>query len=135
MMGAWLIACWIEIFSFHPLPLVIGINLGLPELECDINPGELLLAGLSKFHEFGLWIDHKPNEFFIRHHVKQGVIDGPDIIALKTLLSCRSHDESGSSERAPVVVPRADAPIIKAHLTVVKSDCCAKCLNAISHLD
>ena len=133
MVGARLIGCGIGVLSSDPLVWIGGIDLGLPELEGDIDPGELLLALLDIFDDLWLRVHDHADQFGGGDQIKKSIIHHAHIVLLKALLGRRGQNERGCCERSGVEVTCPDAAVIQAHFTIIEGDGCAQCLQIICH--
>src|SRR5258708_846700 len=69
-----LIGCGIDVLASDPLVWIGGIDLRLPELEGDIDPGELLLILLREFDDLWLWVHNHADQFGGSDQIKKSVI-------------------------------------------------------------
>src|SRR5438874_12180111 len=114
MMDARLAGCRVSLLPFDPLLLMMWIDLGLPELEGDIDPGELLLALLHEFDNLWLRIDDHSDQFGGDDQIKENVIHHAHIVVLKALLGRRGQNERGRCKRPGMVITCPDAAVIEA---------------------
>src|SRR3989440_5362651 len=131
VVGARLIRCGVDVLPSDPLVWIGGIDLGLPELEGDIDPGELLLALLDIFDDLWLWVHDHADQFGSGDQIKKSIIHHAYIVVLKALLGRRGQNERSSSERPGMEVTCPNAAVIQAHFTVIEGDGCTQCLQVI----
>src|SRR5581483_4638888 len=124
MMQTRLLCCWVEVISLNPTQVlwIIGIELRLPELEGNRDPGKQLSIELAEFHDLGRRIDRYSDQPGRHDMIKQGIIDDPDIVLLKALSSPVREKKGRGSQCPAMMIACANAAIIQAHLTVIKCD-------------
>jgi hypothetical protein len=94
------------------------VELGLPELEGNIDPGKLLLALYLELHQARLGIHYLLNQVLLLDPVEQHIVHRADIVLEKPRPGIWRHEKHRSRKRAAMLRLRPRVSVIQAHLAV-----------------
>ena len=96
----------------------LGVELGLPELEGNIDPGKLLLTLNLELDQARLSIHHLLNQLLLLDPVEQHIVNRADIVLEKPRPGVWRQEKHRSRERAAMLRLRPHVSVIQAHLAV-----------------
>ena len=100
--------------EFQALGSLAGlmIELGLPQLEGNIDPGKLLLTLNLELDQARLSIDHLLNQLLLLYPVEQRIVDRSDIVLEKPHPGVVCQEKDRSREGAAMLCLRPRVPVI-----------------------
>src|SRR6266487_1693792 len=106
--------------QFQALDSAPGLlaELGLPELEGNIDPGKLLLALDLEPDQARLSIDHLLNRLLLLDPIEQHIVNRTDIVDNKPRPGIWCQEKHRRCKRAAMLCPRPRISVIQAHLAV-----------------